>query len=486
MSVKIAVITDLHYAREGNCACPDRQGVFARNFLLQALQYLRLCGDIDLLCLGGDLLNQPQDALLLPELAQALEGCGIPFLAVPGNHDPAPEQFRSLIQAPDYIDCKGVRVIAFPDDPGRPGWNATRTAAEFARARRLSHAHPGPLVFLQHVPVFPPGQAENIYGYDNADEIVALMRECGCRLSLSGHQHHGVPTLEYEGMMFACTPALCEPPFPFQIFTLEQGAIRQEQVCLQSPSALALSDFHTHTPFAYCNEDMDCDRAAQMLDLLNLQQVAVTEHSGHLYLSQAGYWQSDWHLDRISDLLPGEDRTQDYLRYLQRCQALDARFLRGTEVDVNARGQLLLGEPLAAGTQLRLGAIHRLPELPPAQAADCFLMLAQALICSGQIHILAHPFRVFSWNGQGEKPRQTFAPLIRMLRQNKVAVEINFHHNRPDREFVRECLAAGIKLSFGSDAHAQWELGAFAWHREFLRQLGYDGDISSILFRWQQ
>ena len=484
MAVRIAFITDLHYSRTKNIACPERRGEFAKIFLCQALQYLRLCGDIDLLCLGGDLLQDPQDVSLLQELAQVLQQCEIPLLAVPGNHDPAPQEFCAVLKTADYLDCKGVRVISFPSDPMLPGWNASRRPEEFARARVLSYAHAGPVVFVQHVPLFPPGQADNIYSYDNADEIVELMRECGCILSLSGHQHNGVPTLEYEGMTFTCTAALCEAPFSFQIYTLEDGKVSQQAVNLQLPAELSLGDYHTHSPFAYCNEDMDCALEAQMLDLLNLRQVAITEHSGHLYLSKAGYWQSEWHLTSVAELQPADDRSQEYLRYLGQICDSEPRFLRGTELDVTAKGELLLQEPLAAGTDFRLGAIHKLANLPPPEAVDGFLRMAAALITSGQIQVLAHPFRVFSWNGRGEKPRQAFAPLIRLLRQNNVAVEINFHHNLPDPEFISGCIDAGIKISLGSDAHALWELGAFAFHLEFLRRLGYAGDISNILYRF--
>ncbi len=485
MAVRIVFITDLHYSRTKNILCPKRQGEFAKIFLCQALQYLRLRGDIDLLCLGGDLLHEPQDVTLLQELAQVLQQCEIPLLAVPGNHDPEPEEFRSVLKTADYIDCKGVRVISFPSDPMLPGWNASRRPEEFARARALSHAHNGPVVFVQHVPLFPHGQADNIYSYDNANEIVELMRECGCILSLSGHLHNGVATMEYEGMTFACAAALCEAPFSFQIYTLDDGKISQQAVNLQSPAELSLGDYHTHSPFAYCNEDMDCALAAQMLNLLNLQQVAITEHSGHLYLNEVD-WRSDWHLTSVAELQPADDRSQDYLHYLEQCCASERRFLRGTEVDVTAKGELLLQEPLASGSEFRIGAIHKLPKLPPAEAVDKFLQLAEALITSGQIQVLAHPFRVFSWDGRGEKPRQAFAPLIRLLRQNNVAVEVNFHRNLPDPEFISGCLEAGIKIALGSDAHALWELGAFAFHLEFLRRLGYSGDISSILCRFEK
>jgi hypothetical protein len=40
-----------------------------------------------------------------------------------------------------------------------------------------------------------------------------------------------------------------------------------------------------------------------------------------------------------------------------------------------------------------------------------------------------------------------------------------------------------VKLSFGSDAHALYEVGEFAPHLKFLKEIGYDGDLKDILVR---
>ena len=68
--MKIAVITDLHYAKEKNLACPDRMGERAKELLSAAVKRLNEETKPDILLVGGDLVNNSRDADLLKELAE--------------------------------------------------------------------------------------------------------------------------------------------------------------------------------------------------------------------------------------------------------------------------------------------------------------------------------------------------------------------------------------------------------------------------------
>ena len=111
-----------------------------------------------------------------------------------------------------------------------------------------------------------------------------------------------------------------------------------------------------------------------------------------------------------------------------------------------------------------------------------FFSLVKSLIESG-IDILAHPFRMYAWNGDGNKPVRLFEPIVELLKKHHVAAELNFHHNRPDPVFTKMCIDAGVKLALGSDAHNLYQVGFFQPHLKFLREIGYTGELKDILFR---
>ena len=93
---------------------------------------------------------------------------------------------------------------------------------------------------------------------------------------------------------------------------------------------------------------------------------------------------------------------------------------------------------------------------------------------------LAHPFRVF----QGRRPAliSKLAPaLARLLKENNVAAEINYHNVTPSKQLIKACLEAGTKLTLGSDSHTLAELGEFWPHLRLLESCGYNGDPADIL-----
>jgi len=109
------------------------------------------------------------------------------------------------------------------------------------------------------------------------------------------------------------------------------------------------------------------------------------------------------------------------------------------------------------------------------------MRLTEGAVRSG-IDVLAHPFRAFRRHGR-PVPGNLFAPVVRLLREYRVAAEINFHTNEPPEAFVRMCLDAGVRLSLGTDAHALWETAEFYPHLELLRRCGVGvGDLADVLY----
>ena len=226
--VKIAVITDLHYAKEKNLACPDRAGEKAAQLLSEAA--IRLNKEIkpDILLVGGDLINTPDDAFLLEELAEIFQTVNCPQIIIPGNHDPNPDIFYQYFQKPpEFMDIAGIRFLAFPEDLQTEGYNARRTPEDLERMK--IHCSSVPTILFQHVPFYKRDSIKCHYSYDNAEEIFESCRNV--ILSISGHEHAGFQPSFRSQFPVVIVPALCEGKNPFAIIELTtEGILKSYQL----------------------------------------------------------------------------------------------------------------------------------------------------------------------------------------------------------------------------------------------------------------
>lgn len=482
MPTTIALVADPHFALQSSGSQRCVRLPEARYLLQRVVEYINITGGIDLLCVAGDIVVDDGDTREALGIVKAiLDNLPCPYVVIPGNRDQNREAFAETFPLPEHLDLPGVRVIPFAD-PMLPGDQAERLPADIARTERLCHDFRGRVITLQHLPLYPPGAAARRAGYANAAKICAQYRRLGIALSISGHEHRGLPTLQDGPCSYHCVPALCESPYPFQLATLaDDGRCRFRAIKLRHDQPV--HDCHTHTCFAYCCVDLDVAIERRLMDMLNIERVAVTEHSGHLFFTAKDYWSvRDWF--RGSPLRPPEnDRSEAYLQHVKDMVAGDQRFLSGLEVDIDRNGQLLINDRLRQNLDFLIGAIHFLDDPKAADAPELFLFLAEKLMATGFIRVLAHPYRVFAWDGAGSKPTHTFDTLVAMLKRYDVAAELSFHHNHPSPEFFRKCLDAGVKISFGSDSHRLLKLGFFNPHFDFLRSIGYDGDFQDIALR---
>jgi histidinol phosphatase-like PHP family hydrolase len=111
-----------------------------------------------------------------------------------------------------------------------------------------------------------------------------------------------------------------------------------------------------------------------------------------------------------------------------------------------------------------------LPSNTPAKFAASFMTVNEQLVSHG-VHAIAHPFRIFR-QGRIPVPTELYRPLARLLRERKVAAELNFHYNNPDPEFFRICSEEGTRIVLGSDSHLLREVGDLQPHLRLLRRIG--------------
>lgn len=484
MAIKIVVISDLHCQFYDPGGAAQRQGYFADVMLLRAVNRLNRFIKPDIILVPGDLMDEPNSVKTEENLAglhNILAKLESPCIVLPGNHDPAPEVFyRTIPRPPEHLDVKGVRLLPFIDRQTE-GYNAQRSAADIARLTSARKDFKGPIVTIQHVPLFPPGKDACPYNYTNASEIIDAMRANGVALSLSGHYHKGMGLTD-AGVNYLATPALCEAPFQFLVLDMAGGNITVTKHALANPSKPGLTDFHVHTPYAYCNENMDICRSLKLGRLFGLKHMVFTEHSGHLYFAKSDYWSGRFL--RGAAPLP-QNRVGDYLADTAR---LDPEFAAaGMEWDCDYNGQPVIRPEHLESIRMPIGAVHFLPGLfdprpDEAKLQDEFLGILSRFLRSGIIS-LAHPLRIFQKN-RLPPPAAIFPQLIKLLRENNVAAELNFHSNNPAPEFFRMCIENGVKISFGSDAHNLYEIGEFYPHLRFLRDdCCFDGDLTDILFK---
>ena len=483
MKVKIALIADLHY--DSIPSVPKRRGEIEDILLLRTVHRLNRMIIPDVTILLGDLLdrgNEPEAAELRGRLRRIVDNLDSRVIVLPGNHDGDLDAFYKDFERPaDFVDVNGYRFAIFLD-PEEPNWNARRTERDLERMRRLRSGFDGPVVALQHVPIFPPGKSECPYNYTNAGEVIGAMRENDIRFAFSGHDHAGMDLVREGRLAFLAGPALCEKPFPFLEIDLEGEEIRVRRHELRMPDELGLVDAHVHTHFAYCSENMEIGKAMALGEDFGLAGIGFSEHAEHLYFSIENCRNGQGLKNGIGSASDEDNRVDAYFEALR-----EAGFpleCAGLEVDADFSGELLLRPEDRARAAYLIGSVHTLRELQVkpydiGKVCDAYLSLVDRLLAK-DIRVLAHPLRIFR-RAKVAAPEAFYAPLVKVLLKHGAAAEVNFHTNEPPPAFVKHCLDAGVKLAFGTDAHNLYEVGEFAPHLALLKSIGYDGDLKDIL-----
>ena len=312
-----------------------------------------------------------------------------------------------------------------------------------------------------------------------SSDTLAVLETYHCPLCIAEPECN-VPSFD-RGVMVVHAPPLCEPPYRFAVIEVaDSGEVTVQYEQYRLPPGLM--DSHVHTQMAYCGENMDLISSLKLAKLWGLEKIAFTEHSGHLYFTREQYQGEEkiWYREGL-DCADQTVRTEEYLALFDEVKR-DSCCL-GMELDMDRRGRLIATQDILNRLDVKVGSVHVLLEKWASEERNMeFFSLVKSLIESG-IDILAHPFRMYAWNGEGNKPVRLFEPIVELLKKHHVAAELNFHHNRPDPVFTKMCIDAGVKLALGSDAHNLYQVGFFQPHLKFLREIGYTGELKDILFR---
>jgi len=487
LALRIAAIADTHYAGGSLDGCGARRTAIADILMLRAVHRLNRFIKPDLTVILGDLLEDgcgPRSRQEHERLSEIIGKLESPYIVIPGNHDGDLDRFYGIYPRPaEIMDINGARILTFLD-PEEPAYNASRTTTDLARMDQARSGHDGPIVSLQHVPLFPPGASASPYGYANADEVWAAFERSHFTLAISGHWHAGDDLIARGAGPAVIVPALGEAPFAFTEIIIDGDDVETRRHELSLPPGLNLFDYHVHTPFAYCSENMDMALSIALANEFGLAGLAFTEHSGQLYFDRDTFWSASFLREGIDTVQGRDDRMP---AYLARAREFCPPAHLGLEIDCDNSGSPVVRREDWDQARIRLGSIHWLDELRKpepeidlnAAAEEMLGRLSRFLGCG--IQILAHPLRVFRrW--PDDLPVGLVSRMLDLLRQHDVAAEINFHVQKTSPEFMTACVERGVKLVLGSDSHHLYEIAEFYPHLELMRRCGFAAsDLSQIL-----
>lgn len=249
--LQVAHLTDLHlrHSLPGSSRIYLRRSRIMPNLFRQLVDTIASRIKPDLLLLTGDLLDVPfyamNGALSTAEgsplagailedyrlIRDILVRSGLRFIVIPGNHD------DELLMRKVFTDMKFLEqttdydFLVFHHDRERGDHFPLR---EFSRYDTRQGAG-RPSIHVQHYVVTPTLNEGYPHTYANAGEI--LSRNAGAGgplLSVSGHYHDGYGPVTRDGCAYFVAGALCEPPYRWYLYQIEDSHATVEERWLAS------------------------------------------------------------------------------------------------------------------------------------------------------------------------------------------------------------------------------------------------------------
>lgn len=153
-----------------------------------------------------------------------LENTGLPYIVLPGNHDCDALLGEVFADQQDERMIGGLRFVRFTDREWRNNIPRRFDPQRQLFNKVLADDDPTPQVHLQHYVITPEMNAGWPHTYGDAGQMLAaIVNSKRVALALSGHYHRGCQPLAVGGTTFVTTPALCESPFQWAEYTIEDG-----------------------------------------------------------------------------------------------------------------------------------------------------------------------------------------------------------------------------------------------------------------------
>lgn len=237
----------------------------------------------------------------------------------------------------------------------------------------------------------------------------------------------------------------------------------------------ALSNYHAHTEYSACCQDITLARLKEFA-AASPCPVAVTDHSMHLVFEPDDPWRLGGAdaPELVAALLPKARRR--IAGYLEKARADNGHLLVGVELDVLPDGRPVYDEARLPELDFILGAVHALASVrrkePAADILAEWRAQNRALMALGA-QAIAHPFRYLVQN-KVPVSQDDVEWIVAEAASRGVALELNSHYvcRELDEAMVHACLAQGVPIAVGTDAHAWRELADFDYHYSVLAACG--------------
>ena len=494
---RLLVVTDAHYtstdAETGSLPEPKKRLCrLGCELFRRAVEDAQRRGGFDCIALLGDLTNAGKDpaaAQSRANLRREIDSAApdVPLLVACGNHDADPPGLYAAFDTTpglhEIAAAGGARYRFFTfADPYDEDDVCTRPPAELDRFLKAAAKDGPPVIVLQHNPMNPPIESDYPYMMTNREQIMADYARAGVMLSLSGHYHEGQSISIVDGVRYFTAPAVGHESMRYTMVTLRGREAAAEVRRLVVDESPPLIDHHCHTEFAYCRTTVAAEAAIERSRLFGLAGLCLTEHAPQLYCRAEDFWAAR-HLSHPQTWRSGEhSRMGEFFRLVQPLR--DGYVRVGLEVELDSAGDLTIHDEDRAAVDTVIGAIHWLNEdytaLSDAELASAFMRTNERLLAGG-VDILAHPWRFFG-RAKRRVPRDLYGDLADMLAAAGTAAEVNFHTHRPDAAFFAICVERGVKIAFGSDAHALHEVASFTAYLDLLRRATGQRDVAEFLY----
>lgn len=231
----IGYITDIHLREKipGTSAIEIRHCRKMAKLLPIALA--RMSRELpDIIVCTGDLLDVARGPGVTEDLSlckKLFDDCSTPYLVLPGNHDPLPDDFYRIFPVPPKtLSLNNCELISFHEDAC---FNTQESSKRSERSLRKMEEllirvnfRPESTLLLQHYLIYPEHNEGYPHNYQNADDIrIILERSDQQLLSISGHYHPGIPMTKKKGVAYFAGRAFCEPPYTCYIISISSKQI---------------------------------------------------------------------------------------------------------------------------------------------------------------------------------------------------------------------------------------------------------------------
>ena len=137
------------------------------------------------------------------------------------------------------------------------------------------------------------------------------------------------------------------------------------------------------------------------------------------------------------------------------------RVLVGIEAEILPTGEVMLAD--REGMDIVLASYHAAP------SEEAYYRAVFHAMEDPRVDVLAH--HAWSAGLRFGFVQEYEEHLVRVLRDNGKAIEINAKHCLPSWDFLAMCRDAGVRYTIGSDAHRVSDVGSVAWASNTARHI---------------